>query len=135
MSNYASDDAFTFKRQFKTITVPGKGDLIIQSLSGAEAGPIQTAQQRFTMLSLSKDGDKASRAANQVAVETIVAGVVDENHQQRWKGADGKKFVAGWGAADQEYVAAEINKFNDLDALNLEDSAKNFDGTSTEDSL
>lgn len=135
MSNFADDSAFAFKRQFRDIDVPGKGTLRIQTLSGAETGPIQAAQQRFMVASMGKDTDKASRAAIQVAVETISAGVVDENHQKRWGDADGKKFIASWGAADQEFVAAEINRFNDLEALtNLEEAAKNFDGMSGDSS-
>lgn len=126
MSKFADDSAFAFKRQFREIEVPGKGSLLIQTLSGAETGPIQAAQQRFMVASLGKDVDKASKAALQVAIETISAGVVDENHQKRWEGKEGKQFIASWGAADQEFVAAEINRFNDLEALtDLENAAKN----------
>lgn len=135
MSSFADDSAFTFKRQFRTITVPGKGDLLIQTLSGAETGPIQAAQQRFMVASMGKDNDKASRAALQVAVETICAGVVDESHQRRWGDAVGKKFVASWGAPEQEFVSAEINRFNDLEALtDLENAAKNSEETSGDSS-
>jgi hypothetical protein len=129
MSNYASDDAFTFKRQYKDVDVPGVGTIRIQTLSGAETGPIQAASVKFATASNGKDLDKASRAAQQATVETICAGVVDANGNRRWTTPEQKKFVASWGAPLQEFVASEINRFNDLDTLNLEDVAKNSETT------
>lgn len=130
MSDYADDSAFVFKRQYKDVPVPGVGLVRIQTLSGAETGPIQAAQHKFLVASSGRDIDKASRAAQQVAVETISAAVVDQNGNRRWGTPDGKKFIATWGSPVQEFIAAEINKFNDIDALNLEEVAKNSEATS-----
>lgn len=134
MSNYASDDAFTFKRQFKDVEVPGVGMVRIQTLSGAETGAIQAAQGKFAQATAGRDNDRAGKAALQVAVETISAGVVTETHQRRWPDAEGKKFIATWGAPLHEFLVAAISKFNDLDSLNLEDAAKNSEGTSDDSS-